>query len=173
LPIEELNKQLSIISRVVIHPKYRAIGLGAKLIRDTLPLAGTPYVEMIAVMAKYSPFAEKAGMQRLAQQQSVDSISRVSKTLSQLGFDLHLLGSERYVQGKLDGLSSQQMQQLKDAFVKNRHLRFRQELAGGQPFGKASDYVQDLLDADNARVARLVKIVGVLLQTKVYLFWKK
>ncbi len=62
ITIREMNKQLSIISRVVIHPKYRTIGLGAKLIRETLPLAGTSYVEMIAVMAKYNPFAEKAGM---------------------------------------------------------------------------------------------------------------
>ena len=56
-----MNKQLSIINRVVIHPKYRTVGLGAKLIRETLPMVGTPYVEMIAVMAKYNPFSEKAG----------------------------------------------------------------------------------------------------------------
>ena len=69
ITIQEMNKQLSIISRVVIHPKYRTVGLGAKLIRETLPLVGTPYVEMIAVMAKYNPFAEKAGMQKIAEQQ--------------------------------------------------------------------------------------------------------
>jgi GNAT superfamily N-acetyltransferase len=34
------KQKLSIINRVVIHPKYRTIGLGAKLIRETLPLAG-------------------------------------------------------------------------------------------------------------------------------------
>jgi hypothetical protein len=51
--MKELNQQLSIINRVVIHPKYRTIGLGEKLIRDTLPQVGTPYVEMVAVMAKY------------------------------------------------------------------------------------------------------------------------
>ena len=65
MPLGELNRQLSIISRVVVHPKYRTIGLGARLIRETLPSAGTPYVEMIAVMPKYSPFAEKAGMQKI------------------------------------------------------------------------------------------------------------
>ncbi len=172
LPIEQLNRQLSIISRVVVHPKYRAIGLGAKLIRETLPLVGTPYVEMIAVMAKYSPFAEKAGMQRIVQQRVVDSVSEVSKTLSQLGFDLRLLGSERYVRAKLDGLNPQQMCQLKAAFVKNKHLRFRKELTGGQLFGKTSDYLKNLQNADNAKVAKLVKIAGVLRQTKVYLFWK-
>jgi hypothetical protein len=39
---------------------------------------------MIAVMAKYSPFAEKAGMQKIAEQQSMESISAIlSKTLVQ------------------------------------------------------------------------------------------
>jgi GNAT superfamily N-acetyltransferase len=174
LSIKEINRQLSIISRVVIHPKYRTIGLGAKLISETLPLVGTPYVEMIAVMAKYSPFAEKAGMQKITQQQSVESVSEVSKTLQQLGFDLHLLGSERYVRAKLDSLMPQQMRMLKEAFVKNKHLRFRQEFAGGgQPFGKTSDYLKNIQNADNEKVAKLVKIAGVLLQTKVYLFWRR
>ena len=79
LSIQKLNKQLSIISRVVIHPKYRTIGLGAKLISETLPLAGTPYVELIAVMAKYSPFAEKAGMQKIVQQEFTVSVGEVAK----------------------------------------------------------------------------------------------
>ena len=109
MTIQELNKRLSIINRVVIHPKYRTIGLGAKLIRETLPLVGTPYVEMIAVMAKYSPFAEKAGMHKVAEQRTVESVSAVSETLLELGFDLQLLGSERYVTGKLEILSSQQL----------------------------------------------------------------
>jgi GNAT superfamily N-acetyltransferase len=90
MTIQEMNKQLSIINRVVVHPKYRTIGLGAKLIRETLHLASTPYVEMIAVMAKYNPFAEKAGMRKIAEQQSVEHVSEVSKVPSKLGFDLHL-----------------------------------------------------------------------------------
>jgi ABC-type transport system involved in cytochrome c biogenesis ATPase subunit/GNAT superfamily N-acetyltransferase len=173
MSLQEINKQLSIISRVVIHPKYRTIGLGAKLISETLPLAGTPYVEMIAVMAKYSPFAEKAGMQKIAQQQSASSISEVSKTLVQLGFDLHLLGSSRYVKEKLDSLIPQQTCDLKEAFVKNKHLRFRQELASGQPFGKPCEYRRNIQNAGNEKIAKLIKIVGVLMQTKVYLFWKQ
>lgn len=34
----------------------------------TLALAGTLYVELVAVMAKSSPFAQKAGMRRIAEQ---------------------------------------------------------------------------------------------------------
>ena len=63
---------------------------------------GTGYVEMIAVMAKYNPFAEKAGMKKVAQQQTVDSVSVVSKTLMDVGFDLKFLGSKRYVMEKLE-----------------------------------------------------------------------
>jgi ABC-type ATPase with predicted acetyltransferase domain len=66
--MRELNEKLSIISRVVVHPKYRTIGLGLKLIKETLAKVGTPYVKMPAVMAKYNPFAEKAGMQKIAEQ---------------------------------------------------------------------------------------------------------
>ena len=70
MSMRELNKKLSSISRVVVHPKYRTIGLGSRLVKVTLPLAGTEYVEMSAVMAKYNPFAEKAGMKKTVEQES-------------------------------------------------------------------------------------------------------
>ena len=87
--MQEINQQLSTINRIVIHPKYRTVGLGAKLIRESLPLVGTDFVELIAVMAKYSPFAEKAGMKRIVQQSEVKSVVRISQTLASLGFDVH------------------------------------------------------------------------------------
>ena len=174
MTIQELNKQLCIINRVVIHPKYRTVGLGAKLIRETLPLAGTLYVEMIAVMAKYSPFAEKAGMQKIVEQQSVESVSTVSSVLLDLGFDLKLLGSERYVTGKLENLNPEQICKLKEAFIKNKHPRFKKEFAGSrhQPFGKSSDYIQSVREADIVKIGKLIKMAGMLSQTKVYLFWE-
>ena len=97
MSIKELNQKLSIISRVVVHPKYRTIGLGSKLVRETLSLAGTPYVEMVAVMAKYNPFAEKAGMQKIAVQQPTQKVLRISEALSSLGFNLQFLSSGRYL----------------------------------------------------------------------------
>jgi ABC-type transport system involved in cytochrome c biogenesis ATPase subunit len=175
MSMQELNKRLSTINRVVIHPKYRTIGLGAKLIRETLPLVGTSYVELIAVMAKYSPFAEKAGMKKVAAQQSVETVSKISKKLVELGFDLHLLGSERYVKAKLENLSPVQLVFIREAFVKNSHPRFKKEFASSQhqPFGKTSDYVKGIENAGFEKLAQLIKIVGMLLQTKVYLFWSQ
>ena len=173
MSMQELNEKLSIINRVVIHPKYRTIGLGARIIRETLALAGTPYVEMVAVMAKYNPFAEKAGLRKVVEQKPLESVLRVAELLSQFGFDLPLLSSDRYVLEKLKRLSHAEVGKLKELFVKNKHPRFRKEFAVSrhQPFGKTSDYVQCIKNADSGKMAKLAKIVGMLLQTKVYLFW--
>jgi len=57
-----INRELRIISRVVITPNWRGLGLGARLVRETLPLAGTPYVEALAAMGHMSAFFERAGM---------------------------------------------------------------------------------------------------------------
>jgi ABC-type ATPase with predicted acetyltransferase domain len=173
MTIQEMNKQLSIINRVVVHPKYRTAGLGAKLIHDTLPMAGTPFVELIAVMPKYSPFAEKAGMKKIVEQQTVESISSITKTLQELGFDFQLLGSEKYVQEKLRCLTFKQISQLKNDFIKNKHLRFKKEFASTrhEPFGKTSDYELCIQNADLEKITKLIKLIAMLLQTKVYLFW--
>jgi len=175
ITMQELNQKLSIINRVVIHPKYRTIGLGAKLIMETLPFVGTPYVEMVAVMAKYNPFAEKAGMRRIAVQQPTEGVLRISELLSDFGFDLQLLGSNRYVFSKIEELNPAQIGKLKELFIKNKHPRFKKEFAVSrhQPFGKTSDYVACLENADLTKMAKLIKLVGMLLQTKVYLFWRK
>jgi len=171
---KELNKKLSIIGRVVIHPKYRSISLGAKLVKETLPLAGTPYVEMVAVMAKYNPFAEKAGMQRVVFQVPGKEALKISDVLERLGFNVKLLGSEKYVMDKLQKLSSSQLVMLKDAFMKNSHPRLRKEIAVDRhkPFGRKEHYVEGIGKADLTKMAKLIKVVGVLLQTKVYLFWE-
>jgi ABC-type transport system involved in cytochrome c biogenesis ATPase subunit len=174
MSMQELNDKLSIINRVVIHPKYRTIGLGARIIRETLSLAGTPYVEMVAVMAKYNPFAEKAGLQKIVEQKPPESVLRIASLLSILNFDLPLLSSNRYVLERLSRLSSEDVARLKDLFIKNQHPRFKKEFAVSrhQPFGKTSTYIQCIKNADSAKMAKLIKVVGMLLQTKVYLTWE-
>lgn len=90
--------------RVVVHPKYRTIGLGQRLVRETLPRAGTPFVELIAVMAKYNPFAERAGMTKIAEQPPAKKALKIAETLRNLGFNVTFLGSKRYVLKKLGSL---------------------------------------------------------------------
>jgi hypothetical protein len=114
-------------------------------------------------------------MQKVAEQQSTETISKVSKVLLELGFDLQLLGSERYVLWKLEGLNTDQICKLKETFLRSNHPRFKREFAVSrhQPFGKTSDYIKSIKEADSPKIAKLLKIVGMLLQTKVYLFWRE
>ena len=58
-----LNQEVELIIRVVIHPTFRGIGLGVRLIKETLPLRPYRYVEMSAAMGSINPFAVRAGMQ--------------------------------------------------------------------------------------------------------------
>jgi len=81
---------------VVVRPKYRTIGLGVKLVRETLPLAGKPYVETTAVMARYNPFFERAGMTKIAESKPRPAILEGVEKLRRLGFNPVLLGSTKY-----------------------------------------------------------------------------
>jgi ABC-type lipoprotein export system ATPase subunit/GNAT superfamily N-acetyltransferase len=172
MSMKELNRKLSIITRVVVHPKYRTIGLGTKLVMETLPLAGTEYVEMPAVMAKYNPFAEKAGMQKIAEQPPPKEAMKIVETLHQLGFNTQLLGSEKYALNKLQALSDKEVTKIKEAFIKNSHARFMKYFFPHQLFGKRKAYAKEIMKASSDKLARLIKVCGFLMQIKVYLFWQ-
>ena len=126
-------------------------------------------------MAKYNPFAEKAGMKKVLEQKPSEEAKQIADVLSELGFDLKLLGSLKHVSDRLQSLNPEQLGALREAFVKNDHPRFRREFAANRhmPYGTSAAYVEGIRDASIERVARLVKITGMLLQTKVYLFWRK
>jgi len=173
MSMKELNEKLSIISRVVVHPKYRTIGLGVKLVRETLAKTGTPYVEMPAVMAKYNPFGEKAGMRKIAEQPPPKEALKIAETLQHLGFNIQLLGSEKYVLNKLQTLSNEGLGKVREAFIKHCHARFMKYFFCHIPFGKKEVYAKEVMKAGLERLARLIKVCGFLLQTKVYLFWRE
>jgi hypothetical protein len=64
---ERVNKHLRILRRLVIHPDVRGCGLGHYLVRKTMPLLGTQYVECLAAMGEFNPIFERAGMTRVGQ----------------------------------------------------------------------------------------------------------
>ena len=172
MSMKELNQKVSIISRVVVHPKYRSIGLGAKLVKETLRLAGTPCVELPAVMAKYNPFAEKAGMRKVAEQPPPKEALRIAEVLEHIGFNIQLLGSEKYVLNKLQNLSNGELGKVREAFSRHCHTRFMKYLFPHQVFGHKKDYVEAIKKVGVERLAHLIRLCGFLLQTKVYLFWR-
>jgi GNAT superfamily N-acetyltransferase len=60
-----VNAHLRTISRVVVHPQFRSLGLSSALIRCLCERCNTRFVEAIAVMGHVHPLFTRAGMTHL------------------------------------------------------------------------------------------------------------
>jgi ABC-type ATPase with predicted acetyltransferase domain len=168
----KLQREISTISRVVIHPKYRTIGLGVKLVKKTLAKAGTPYVETLAVMAKYNPFFEKAGMQKIAESTPNQNVLRAIEQLRLLGFNPIMLGSLKYNAQKIMSAGrSRVFQVLEELSRKEGTLRKRLVSLDGA-FPKHLEFLEKIQSLDEEGLAAVLKRLSFLAQTKVYLFWR-
>jgi len=83
-----------------------------------------------------------------------------------------LLGSEKYVLNKLNTLSEKEMQTIREVFIKHYHARFMKYFFCHIPFGRKEAYAKAVREASLERLARLMKVCGFLMQTKIYLFWE-
>ena len=84
---DRLNRQLRVLKRLVMHPDVRGCGLGHWLVRRTLPLVGTPFVECLAAMGAVNPVFEKAGMRRTGTCARPASMAKTVAHLRALGAD--------------------------------------------------------------------------------------
>lgn len=58
----KLNRELRTISRVIVDPRVRGLGVAGRLVRAYLRDASTPCTEAVASMGRVCPFFERAGM---------------------------------------------------------------------------------------------------------------
>jgi len=171
--IKQLQQEISAISRVVIHPKYRSIGLGAKLVAETLKQAGTPHVEAVAVMARYNPFFEKAGMQQIAESKPNPHVIVALEHLDKLGFDCALLAGVQYNEHKVSEVGCKTVSAVLEELSK-QDAGVRRRLAGLRNiYPKHEQFMTKLSKLDATGLALALKRLSFMAQTKVYLFWKK
>ena len=164
--MKELNEKLARVARVVVHPKYRTIGAGVKLLHDSLPLCGKPYLEMIAVMARYNPFAEHAGMIRVCESKPDKSILRAVAELEKLGFISYLLAVPEINKRVLKG----QVHQVKE-ILSSFGYPYNRRIAGAHGRFTKEDYREWLQKVEKCELARALTRLAQLNQSKVYLFW--
>ena len=171
LSIKEVNDNVSLISRVIIHPKYRTIGLGAKLVRDTLCLCGKPYVEAVAVMAQYNPFFEKAGMTKIAESKPDKTVSSAIVKLKGLGFNPFFLSSEKYNVQRMRSHSScvSAIREILSRVHSPLLLKFADN---HDPYGRRTAYKEMLKVTSTEKLAKMLRSLAILAQVKVYLVWK-
>lgn len=101
---KKLNDEFDSIARIIIHPKFRGIGLAQYFLQEYFKLTSAKYVETLATMALYNPFFEKAGMTRVDVAED-ETRAKMCKELENLGFDIKLLSSARYCQNIYEKLS--------------------------------------------------------------------
>jgi len=98
-----LNKNVRCISRVIIEPRFRALGLASRLVRETMPRINVPIVEAMAVMGLVNPFFEKAGMKAYKAKMPARCVQLV-EALNMVGVEKQELIDPQKVQRKLDRL---------------------------------------------------------------------
>jgi len=100
---DAVNRDFRILRRLVVRPDVRGCGLGHYLVRKTLPLVGTKYVECLAAMGEFNPVVEKAGMRRIGQYAVSRLCRRSLERLSAEGVDpacrtfAHQVARQRHV----------------------------------------------------------------------------
>lgn len=144
-----INEEIARISRVVIHPKFRGIGLGEFLVKETLSKVDAKVVEVLAVMARYNPFFERAGMLRVDYGRDETSVDkRIRGFLEERSFDFKLAKSRVYCRSffsELDDAARKVLTEYLKEFVE-------------QPFVKVKTVTPELL-------GRVFSSEGV------YLYW--
>jgi len=110
--IKKVNAEILRITRIIIHPKYRGVGLAQELIRLTMPMVNKRIVETIAAIAQYNPFFEKAGMKLVGKQKFAKNQEDFVKFVEGLGTNIGLLQDHTFRKGFLNNLSSAQLSKL-------------------------------------------------------------
>lgn len=124
--LNHINKAFRRLARIIIHPKYRGIGLAVKLVKETMPLLDVPYVECIAVMAKYNPFLEHAGMVRVESETS-KQIQHIYSSLEELGFNLDMIQSKNYNLNVLKMMPRKMLKKVQKLIIKMYHSKFKRD----------------------------------------------
>ena len=60
-----VNANVRTVSRVIVHPQFRSLGLSTRLIDAAAALCPTPYVEASARMGRAHPLFDRAGFTRV------------------------------------------------------------------------------------------------------------
>ena len=130
-------------------------------------------METIAVMAKYNPFFEKAGMKKITIQRPSKQIVKIANQLLKLGFNLERMSSKTYNLKILKGFSKEELEKVKRVLASYPHPRLVRHLVKKTMFMNKDSWRKALEKADFEKLASLIRLVSILSQTKVYLFWQR
>ena len=112
-------------------------------------------------------------MTKIAQTTPNPQILKVIEKLRTFNFNPVLLTSERTNINKLQNMTETEVNKVRIA-IKEVTGIYRKRVAGTkQAFLKKEEYATIVDAADTNKLTKMLRIIGFLTQTKVYLFWKR
>jgi hypothetical protein len=135
-------------------------------------LVGTQNVEALAVMAKYNPFFEKAGMRKIAESKPNKKIQEAIDKLNALGFNPTMLGSTTYNTNKIRKIGKSKVAKILEELSEKGAAPRKRLLNLTKAFPKHQEFEEKIERASEEEIAKTLKRLSFLAQTKVYLFWK-
>lgn len=116
--LELINRSIRCISRLIIEPRFRGLGLAKRLVQQTMPEMNVPIIEAMAVMGRINPFLEKAGMRPFTSKPS-QRFAQFIEALSIIGIEDKDLIEPQKVQRRLSRLNDE-----KNEFIEREIKRF-------------------------------------------------
>ncbi|VAX41667.1 hypothetical protein MNBD_PLANCTO02-3035 [hydrothermal vent metagenome] len=99
---QAMNRQIVMLSRVVIHPTYRGAGIAATFIRKSCESCSIPWIETLTQMGHINPFFEKAGFVRVSSKSNSNKKQRAC-TKNSLRSHTAIYGTPKHSVGKQHG----------------------------------------------------------------------
>jgi hypothetical protein len=158
--IQKVNGDILRISRVIIHPKFRGIGLAQELVKQTMPLVNARIVECVAAMAKYNPFFEKAGMTLAGKMELQTDQKKLLEFIETYSGKVSLLHNKALCKAFLNNLDSAQIGQLQHLLEQNI------KAVGGASPGKMEQLQKNLNEGNFSET-----LVHCLPVQRCYLYW--
>jgi hypothetical protein len=121
-------------------------------------------------MARYNPFFERAGLVKIAESKPDPKVSAAIEKLKALGFNPLFLSSEKYNMQILCDLKSH-IEAIR-GILSSLHSPLLLKFADSHdPYGRKAEYQAMVRNAPVEKLAKMLRCLAVLAQTKVYLFW--
>jgi hypothetical protein len=124
-------------------------------------------------MARYNPFFEKAGMQRIAESKPSLHITNALTQLQKLGFDTPLLANTEYCKQKITQIGCNKILTVLET-LSQRDATIRRRLAKLKSvYPKHEEFIAKISTMNIDDLALTLKRLSFTAQTKIYLFWRK
>ena len=124
-------------------------------------------------MAKYNPFFEKAGMQRIAESKPSMYVSHALEELEKLGLDTSLMASTCYNEQKLRQSAVRPIVEILTELSQHDGSVRRRVACTKNIYPKHEEFTAKIAQLGTSELSVALKRLSFCAQSKVYLFWKK